>query len=271
MFNIRNSRAFTLIELLVVISIIAILMAIMMPALRRAREQARMSICKSNLRQISTAVTIYAVDNSGRFPPSILLDKGQSHYLYPGFLTVNPAEYWTNHPLPSPKERTLSTYLGSLVADGSIFFCPLSPQRDKEVITAIYDDPFGGKGTYVCSYGMFWGGYEFKDSNGNTVFNGPKGIASSSNSILCSDIVFEVRGDMQTTHQSQMGGVPSGSAGQWKITASATEVLQRLNSNYAFVDGHVETIRGDSCIGLPYYNDANKLYMPESGLKMGSR
>lgn len=267
MFFSKKSEAFTLIELLVVISIIAILMAIMMPALRKAREQARLSMCKSNLKQISSAATIYAVDNSGKFPPSILLDKDQQHYLYPGFLTVKPAEYWKGHPLPFPQDRTLSTYLGNLVDDGSIFFCPLSPPRDKDLITAIYDDPFGGKGTYVCSYGMYWGEYKFNDSSGNVVFTGPIGMTSSSNSILCSDIVFEVRGDMQTTHKSNKGGVPSGSAGQWKITAQPNEVLQSLKSNYAFVDGHIETIRGDKCIALPYYNNDNRLYMPETGLK----
>jgi prepilin-type N-terminal cleavage/methylation domain-containing protein len=52
-------RAFTLIELLVVISIIAMLMAIMMPALGKARAQARKSICKTNMHQIGIAIGMY--------------------------------------------------------------------------------------------------------------------------------------------------------------------------------------------------------------------
>ena len=51
-----RKRAFTLVELLVVIGIIAILIAIIMPALNRARENARRTRCLSNMRQVGTAV-----------------------------------------------------------------------------------------------------------------------------------------------------------------------------------------------------------------------
>lgn len=60
---------FTLIELLVVISIIALLTGILMPALGRAREAARSSICMGNVRRISTAGYIYALEHDGAFPP----------------------------------------------------------------------------------------------------------------------------------------------------------------------------------------------------------
>ena len=59
--NARTRRAFTLIELLVVIAIIALLMAILMPALRRAKEQARRSVCQSNMRQIGVAIATYQI------------------------------------------------------------------------------------------------------------------------------------------------------------------------------------------------------------------
>jgi prepilin-type N-terminal cleavage/methylation domain-containing protein/prepilin-type processing-associated H-X9-DG protein len=62
----KERRGFTLIELLVVISIIALLMAILMPSLRRARDQARSVGCRSNLRNWGVAATGYAHDNRDR-------------------------------------------------------------------------------------------------------------------------------------------------------------------------------------------------------------
>jgi prepilin-type N-terminal cleavage/methylation domain-containing protein/prepilin-type processing-associated H-X9-DG protein len=65
-------RAFTLVELLVVISIIALLLALLMPALGKARKQAQNVVCRSNLKQWGFAYTMYAGDNNGYFFPGMM-------------------------------------------------------------------------------------------------------------------------------------------------------------------------------------------------------
>jgi prepilin-type N-terminal cleavage/methylation domain-containing protein/prepilin-type processing-associated H-X9-DG protein len=64
----KPGRGFTLIELLVVIAVIAVLMAILLPALSRAREQAKATRCLSNLKQIGLAMHAYAGDYNYKVP-----------------------------------------------------------------------------------------------------------------------------------------------------------------------------------------------------------
>ncbi len=66
-----RKKGFTLIELLVVIAIIALLMAILMPALRRAKQQTQAVICRSNLKQWGFVFTLYGQDNENSFPQSV--------------------------------------------------------------------------------------------------------------------------------------------------------------------------------------------------------
>ena len=75
-------QSFTLIELLVVIGIIAILAALLLPALQKAREKAKSTACISQMKQFSNAIAIYRSDNRDAFPYWLT-------YLYPDYVNTN--------------------------------------------------------------------------------------------------------------------------------------------------------------------------------------
>ena len=100
-------RGFTLIELLVVISIIALLISILLPALGAAREQAKALRCLSNVRQVGTAINAFVADHNGRLPEN-RIDVGNAEHVTWRY-QMTEANYlpedgvWTC-PTPSPTE-----------------------------------------------------------------------------------------------------------------------------------------------------------------------
>jgi prepilin-type N-terminal cleavage/methylation domain-containing protein len=78
-----KAGGFTLIELLVVIAIIAILAAILVPAVTRALERGRQAMCTSNLHQIGVAMALYANDHNGLWPSPTKIDyAGESDWMW---------------------------------------------------------------------------------------------------------------------------------------------------------------------------------------------
>jgi len=117
----RTLRAFTLIELLVVIAIIAVLMGILMPALTMVKEQAKRSVCASNLRGFGTAVLTYAADYDEKIPPSFY-QNGTSPYRCYMLFEIDESKPWGQHIREAHNLGRL--YTNNTIKTGKVFYCP---------------------------------------------------------------------------------------------------------------------------------------------------
>ena len=109
MMHKQYQHAFTLVELLVTIAVIGLLLSILMPALGRARDEAKLTVCKARLRTVCSAALMYADENNSNLP----LDD-----------TLGPSFFDKNNNKISNPHTALIESLSNYVQSGESYYCP---------------------------------------------------------------------------------------------------------------------------------------------------
>jgi len=149
-----RSGRFTLIELLIVIAIIAILAAMLLPALKMAKEMGKRAACVSNLKQIGTGLFTYVNDWDGYFPQS---------------------RVYTNAPYALGRPSLRDVICPSYIADGRVFYCPSGWLK--------YEVGWG-LGSASTSYHLYWG---YDEAVSPHWPNSPRRVSDNSGWLLAGD------------------------------------------------------------------------------------
>ncbi len=217
-----KKKKFTLIELLVVIAIIAILAAMLLPALNKARERGRQALCSSNLKQLGTACIMYAGDNRNALPP-FTYSGGVNGWYFSRSNTLMPI--W-NYISPSPRENGGDNR-------GTVMECPSNRLKEAVRMRTSYSAGAAFFRSPVAISSEFSFLTELHNMNKCDKYASRKIIIAENN-------VAAKNGAEPSVYfrYDQMQGF--GSTESDKVNKNAHG---QLTSNYLFWDGHVEAIR----------------------------
>ena len=234
-----RKAVFTLIELLVVIAIIAILAAMLLPALQRTRITTNVSHCKNNMKQMAQGLVLYTGDFNDQFPTH----KGLPAPANAGFGDgVNfSSTYWMHY--------LIERYGFS----ARIFICPYNGHNSAD------DNAEGWR------VGLGLGGLNDWCTNGNQGFYSMNGRllmivdqwggVNIGGKISRCDAPSKTIAVMEYLFPTNTDGVSNLKSTSARITASPNEIRDHfgVSSNFAMVDGHVE--------GLGYMQNPNRIHL----------
>jgi prepilin-type N-terminal cleavage/methylation domain-containing protein len=264
-----NAKGFTLIELLIVIAVIAFLISIVVPALRKAKDAARIVICANNQKQLIYGVLTYQSNNTGLLPPSVL-GRTSNYWECDGFWT-NPSHlnYHSEKSIGSGQRDGLAggwigKYLFDYIPLVEVFNCPMSRVDSDASIEAYgnqsYQELYKNGQAWIlpCSYFLFWNynGFDHTFNENQVRFAGPG--KHSNNTLLSSDALFwnefnEMSNRWYCTHpfRSVKGVGGKTQENPWYSLYDPSETLPaEVKLNAGYVDGSVrrynskETVRG---------------------------
>lgn len=217
----RNAHAFTLVELLVVIGIISVLIALLMPALTKARASAIRVQCMSNHRQLAMGIIQYSIDNGGALPPAGIGDPAWvgSYMWYSGKYV---GKYIGNqYGYRDDGLNSDATHNSSQIS-----ICPLFGSG-----TPGYDGL--GIGLNECwDNGFGWGTNKYSQ------------IKRSDKTLLLIDVAADASGYMafffEQFYQGDVGDNPPTQTRSWVGSNRVVAYRHGKQTIASFVDGHVE-------------------------------
>jgi len=271
----ERGRAFTMIELMIVTAVIAILTALLLPALQKAKEKSKAADCANNLRQVGLAFAMHADDNDDYFPFTVYwwrtlgadgyLGKGEMH----GYHTTT---WWAETRWPSFR---------CLAEKGTVFNTADPNCRQPNPVTTAYDSDLDH-----CSYAINWAidGYNYYVGYGctakprrgysitnpkNTIYNGVQVISQyggRGNSPIVMDKSIPQWGWVINYAEWNVDT-------QWGLDNAGWDYAFRHpggRANVLYLDGHVGSVQHYFVSGKPNYVEIwNVAYSPADPFPCG--